>query len=141
MNPLFRKYGFTLIELMIVVAVIAILISIGVASYRNMVQKSRDGTTIANLATLRSSLNIYYTDNNEYPRDDLSTILTDSQYMQNPPLMRAATHVDNYAVIAEVGPTDSGQWSYDNSSGSPLWGHIAVGCLHGDHRGVVWSSY
>ncbi|KXO13004.1 hypothetical protein AKG98_4204 [Moritella sp. JT01] len=47
-----KSLGFTLIELMITIAIFAILIGIGVPSYRNTIQQSRidDATTLINSA-------------------------------------------------------------------------------------------
>ncbi|EDM65220.1 MAG: prepilin-type cleavage/methylation domain-containing protein [Moritella sp.] len=47
-----KSLGFTLIELMITIAIVAILIGIGVPSYQNTVQQSRidDATTLINSA-------------------------------------------------------------------------------------------
>ncbi|MBI5555872.1 MAG: prepilin-type N-terminal cleavage/methylation domain-containing protein, partial [Elusimicrobia bacterium] len=56
------KKGFTLVELMIVVAIIGILAGIAIPRYMNFVRRSREGATKGNLGAIRSALNIYYTD-------------------------------------------------------------------------------
>jgi len=55
--------GFTLVELMIVVAIIGILASIAFPQFAYMVAKAQEGTTKANLGALRSALSLYYSDN------------------------------------------------------------------------------
>ena len=59
--------GFTLIELMIVVAIIGILAGVAVPRYRDLVKRSKEGATKGNLGALRSALNIYYSDNEYFP--------------------------------------------------------------------------
>ena len=64
-----KEGGFTLIELMIVVAVIGILAGIAIPNFLNLKDKAIWGTAKANLSGLRSSLAGYATDSsfNKYP--------------------------------------------------------------------------
>lgn len=50
---MYKQRGFTLIELMIVVAIVGILAAIAYPSYTDYVQKSRRGDAIASLADFR----------------------------------------------------------------------------------------
>ena len=59
--------GFTLIELMIAVAVVAILASIAYPSYMDSVRKSRRGQAKADLVELAQILERYHTNNLVYP--------------------------------------------------------------------------
>lgn len=61
--------GFTLIELMIVVAVVAILAAVAVPSYRSYVLKSHRTVAINALLDLGSRQARYYTTNNTYTTD------------------------------------------------------------------------
>ena len=61
-----KQKGFTLIELMIVVAVIGILASIAWPSYTESVAKSRRGNAQAEMMSLSSALERYYTQWNHY---------------------------------------------------------------------------
>src|SRR5271170_2753202 len=54
--------GFTLIELMIVVAIIGILAAIAIPRFAQMLEKSREGSTKGNIAGLKSAASIYYGD-------------------------------------------------------------------------------
>lgn len=62
MRFLRSKKGFTLVELMIVVAIIGILAGIAIPRYMNFIRRSREGATKGNLGAVRSALNIYYSD-------------------------------------------------------------------------------
>ncbi|MDD5687800.1 MAG: type II secretion system protein [Elusimicrobia bacterium] len=54
------KKGFTLIELMIVVAIIGILAAIAIPKFADLIRKSKEGSTKGSLGALRSALTIYY---------------------------------------------------------------------------------
>jgi type IV pilus assembly protein PilE len=58
--------GFTLIELMIAVAVIAILSAIGYPSYRDHVRRTQIQEALANLSDYRLRMEQYYQDNRTY---------------------------------------------------------------------------
>jgi type IV pilus assembly protein PilE len=58
--------GFTLIEVMIVVAIIGILASIAIPSYTDYVKKGKAAEATANLADLRVKMEQYYQDNRTY---------------------------------------------------------------------------
>lgn len=55
--------GFTLIELMLVVAIISLLAAIAVPKFANMVVKAKEASIKGQLGTIRSALSIYYCDN------------------------------------------------------------------------------
>ncbi|WP_277874220.1 type IV pilin protein [Luteimonas cucumeris] len=61
--------GFTLIELMVVVAVVAILASIALPSYQDSVRKSRRGQAKADLVELAQLLEREHTVRNSYGND------------------------------------------------------------------------
>ncbi len=67
-----RKHGagFTLIELMVVMAILAILVGIGAGSFTSSQRKSRDSTRKANLKAMATALELYYLDKGIYPSDD-----------------------------------------------------------------------
>lgn len=62
----FRHFGFTLIELMIVVAVVAVLAAIALPSYRNQVRKSKRTDAKTSLLDLAGRQERYFTTNNAY---------------------------------------------------------------------------
>ena len=65
--------GFTLIELMIVIAIIAILTSIAYPSYQDSVRKSRRAAAQADLIELSSFMERFFTENNKYHQNNAAT--------------------------------------------------------------------
>lgn len=65
-----RTTGFTLIELMVVMAILAILLGIGAGAFTSSLKKGRDTTRKANLRAITNALELYYNDKGKYPVDD-----------------------------------------------------------------------
>lgn len=61
-----RPRGFTLIEVMIAVAVVAILAAVAIPSYRDYVRRGQVQEAVTNLADLRTRLEQFYQDNRSY---------------------------------------------------------------------------
>lgn len=55
-----HKKGFTLLEMLVVIGIIAILVSLGIASYTTVQKKSRDARRKGDLKTIQNSLEQYY---------------------------------------------------------------------------------
>jgi len=59
--------GFTLVELLIVIAIIGILAAIVIVSVNEAKKKARDVKRIAELKTVQNALEMYYDEHDEYP--------------------------------------------------------------------------
>ena len=61
------KKAFTLIELVIVMAIVALLAILGFSSYINSVKAGKDARRKTDIAAIQKALEIYYQDNGAYP--------------------------------------------------------------------------
>lgn len=61
------KKGFSLIELLVVITIIAALISIALPNFLGARQRAKDARKKAELTELKSALRLYYVDHQSYP--------------------------------------------------------------------------
>ncbi len=78
MNTARRYRGFTIIELLVVMAIIAILASGMLALFTSTQEKSRDTRRMEDVRELQKALSLYYIDNNQYPAAASTIDLTGS---------------------------------------------------------------
>jgi general secretion pathway protein G len=83
--------GWTLIELLIVISLISILATIGLASYRNSVTASKEAILKTDLFRMRDAIDQYYADKGEYPAS-LDALVSEGYLRKIPedPITRAA---------------------------------------------------
>jgi general secretion pathway protein G len=75
--------GFTLIELMVVAAILIVLAGIGLAQYRNSVTRAREAVLSEDLFRMRDAMDQYYADKMQYPAS-LDALVSDG-YMRRVP--------------------------------------------------------
>lgn len=64
---IYNRKGFTLIELLVVIAIISILASFIMANFVGIRQRGRDGERKSDLRQIQAALEIYRSDNSNYP--------------------------------------------------------------------------
>jgi general secretion pathway protein G len=62
-----KRLGFTLVELMVVLTVIALLLSVVVPDYIGRTRRAEEAVLQENLALMRDSLDKHYADTGHYP--------------------------------------------------------------------------
>lgn len=67
MKAPFQSKGFTIVELLIVIVVIAILAAITIVSYNGITRQTRISTVKTNLRNIATQMEIFYADNGRYP--------------------------------------------------------------------------
>lgn len=138
-----RIGGFTLIELMLAVTLMAILAAIAIPNTSRLIRKSQEARTKCNLGSLRAVLTLYYTDHEGlYPTDHLESLVP--RYLARIPLKFTPIHHpegNSVSAGASSDQTDSlGDWFYVNDPNDSNFGYIIVNCIHLDSSGKVWSS-
>lgn len=87
-----RNKGFTLVELLVVLAIISLLLTIALPRYFSSVDKSKEVALRENLQVLRSGIDKYYADRGEYPAA-LADLVTQRYFRKVPldPVTESAT--------------------------------------------------
>jgi prepilin-type N-terminal cleavage/methylation domain-containing protein len=139
-----NKKGFTLIELMIVVAIIGILAAIAIPKFAELIRKSSEGAAKGNLGAIRSALSIYYGDmEGQYP-SAMSAMTVAGKYLTAIPQAKAPNYhadanTETKGALAAL--TDGGGWYYVDAATDANVGNVLVRCTHTDTKGSVWTTY
>ncbi|MEO1544081.1 MAG: type IV pilin protein [Pseudomonadota bacterium] len=89
-----KQFGYSLIELLTAVAIVGILASIIVPSYRDSVRKARRSDSQAVVLELQQFMERFYTENGRYDQDRAGNPVTDSipVLLQKSPKEGAVVH-------------------------------------------------
>jgi general secretion pathway protein G len=63
-----KSRGFTLVELLVVLAILALLLTLAMPRYFSGIERAKDATLKQDLSTLRESIDKYYADTGQYPK-------------------------------------------------------------------------
>ena len=107
--------GFTLIELMVVMTVIALLISIAVPRYFNSVEKAKEATLKQSLSVMRSAIDKFYGDNERYPAS-INELVT-KKYLRSVPMDPMTESTETW--VTQAPSLDTSNAVFDIKSGAP----------------------
>jgi general secretion pathway protein G len=96
--------GFTLIELMIVMVIIVLLASVGVAIYGNSVKNSREAALKFDLTEMRKAIDAYYADKQKYPAS-LEDLVSE-KYLRKVPVDPITNAADWQTTTSERDPAN-----------------------------------
>ncbi len=144
-----KAKGFTLIELMIVVAIIGILAAIAIPRFAQMLEKSREGSTKGNLGSLKSAASIYYGDQQGIWPTTLQSfsVYAFSRYLDNiSPVKVTGAFVASatspagalvkMTTMSSVPNSSATGWLYDSNFGS-----VYVNSTVKDSKSIPYSFY
>lgn len=110
-----KQRGFTLVELLVVLAIIATLMSLVAPRYTGSVDKAKEAVLQEDLATLRDAIDKYYGDNSKYPAslDDL----VNKRYIRRIPVDPLTDSISTWILLPPPAPLQGSV--FDVKSGAP----------------------
>jgi general secretion pathway protein G len=100
------RKGFTLIELMIVLAIVATLLSIAVPRYYSSIDRSKEAVLKENLYQMRDAIGKYHADKGKYP-ESLAALASD-KYLRKLPLDPITDSDTTWIVVPPEDPQKGG---------------------------------
>ena len=94
-----RRRGFTFVELMIVMAIIAVLLSVAIPIYTRSIGRAKESVLKNNLFTLRTVIDEYTYDKQKAPQT-LQDLVTDG-YLRQIPMDPITNSADSWKIIQE----------------------------------------
>src|SRR5262245_28446635 len=110
-----RRGGFTLVELLVVMAIIATLLTIALPRYFGSVDKSKEVTLRQSLNVMRDAIDKFHADNGRYP--EKLEELVEKRYIRSVPIDPITDSATTSVVVPSPDQTAKGA-VYDVKSGA-----------------------
>lgn len=94
-----RSRGFTLMELMVVMVLIAVLAGLAMPVVMNSIQRSREAVLKENLFIMRKAIDDFYADTGSYPGEIEQ--LVEKRYLRNIPVDPITERNDTWKVVRD----------------------------------------
>lgn len=120
------KSGLTMIELLVVVAILGVLMIVLIFSFLRQLEKSRDATRKSDLEKIKVSFEEYYNDNGCYPDEDILDICYGDQ-------------LQPYLGVIPCDPVTEQPYEYVPLAGDQCGGYRLLADLENDTDPVIAS--
>lgn len=115
-----RQSGFTIVELLVVIVVIAILAGLAITAYIGVQERARDTQRETNMRELATALELFRTDNGFYPK--WSGFMNSRQwavpglsnYVEDPSIYIAPRANNDYSIVTSGSSGPTGTVAIDN---------------------------
>lgn len=118
-----KSKGFTLIELLIVIAIIGILAAFVLTNLQGVRERARDARRKSDLNALKTSLRLYYNDQNAFPDSDSNgniigcgSTLTPCTWGTSSFAIGSTTYMNNLPLDPSASATNSISYTYQQVS-------------------------
>ncbi|OGR80584.1 MAG: hypothetical protein A3B80_06665 [Elusimicrobia bacterium RIFCSPHIGHO2_02_FULL_39_36] len=141
-SPFLQKKGFTLVELMLTVTILAILVVVVTPKFAELFRRSKEGATKGSLSALRSGSSMYSASEFGVYAQNLISLTT--QYIDVVPTAKLGKYHNDSAseltvytsTVASTDVTDVGGWIYSSQSGE-----VTVNCTHTDRENIPFYTW
>lgn len=111
-----RARGFTLMELMVVMAIIASLMTLALPRYFNSVERSREAVLRQDLSVMRDAIDKFFADRGRYP--NTLEELAERRYLRRVPVDPVTESATTWVIVPPP-EGEAREGVYDVRSGAP----------------------
>jgi general secretion pathway protein G len=112
-----RAGGFTLLELIVVIAIIGILATIAIPSLRSAPRRAQEAVLKTDLRTMRDCIDQYYGDKGHFPPS--LEALVEEGYLRALPIDPMTKSAETWVAVFEEGGEDGGAETEQPEGGEP----------------------
>ena len=136
-----NKKGFTLIELLVVIAIIGLLSTLSVVALGSARAKSRDSKRLSDIKQVQTALELFYTDQGNYPGDTNLVLGIDTETNRGICLNAggfAGANCENaYMGLVPKDPQNSGSYIYKYNASEDRLSYTITARLEKEINGIA----